>query len=190
MIRPQGIDGFVNTGQFAGLVSAIRSHIDTTKPFKMVEIGVWSGFTSAVILEEFPNVTYFGIDPYVPYPWAEGERGAALLKEARALATERYKNWPNAQLIISPSQEVVATFGDNTIDCAFIDGDHDNALRDFKQWWPKVNTLFAGHDYLHVCEIKRIVDGWQLNEGRNTSLGFGEGDLWYFVKQRIFTQIL
>lgn len=124
------------------------------------EIGVAGGRTSEALLRDLPNLHLTMIDPWVPWKltrkWERGgERQAAerLAAESRTVfANSRRRIWRMVSL------EGAARIEDDSLDFAFIDGDHCYAavLLDIGAWAGKVKSggLLVGHDYVDPLPTK------------------------------------
>lgn len=152
--------------------------------FGFVEIGVWSAVCASYLLERYPMMTYWGIDPYEAFQDVNQER----VDTAGAIALSRLENWPNAQRLIMTSCEAVDRFEDNTIHLIFIDGNHsyESCLQDIQLWWPKTRCIIAGHEYCPDIDhayngVARAVRDFCTQE--NLKFQSGEQLVWWIIKE-------
>lgn len=138
----------------------IYKRLPKDKPLLGAEIGVWSGKTSAYLLEHLPLLTMYMIDVWDdpqnnPTFLASGAKMAKFPKEAFDKA---YAQVQEIQLKYSDRSHIFKMhsvlaswrFVDNTLDFIFIDGDHsyESVKQDIFCWYGKVREggLFCGHD--------------------------------------------
>lgn len=118
------------------------------------EIGVWKGHNAALLLEAFPLLTLYCVDPWdnggdhVTLPdTTSGEFAAARAEHHRL--TDRFLE----RCITMPTTSVKASesIKNDNLDFVFIDGDHtyESVTQDLGLWFPKARPggLVSGHDY-------------------------------------------
>jgi predicted O-methyltransferase YrrM len=117
----------------------------------VVEIGTYSGYTSAHLLRYVPRIEHiYAVDIRKP----EGPIGNQIAGEERATFIQ---GW---------SHEAAEHFDDASLDLVFIDADHSQeaVARDLLAWVPKVKPggVIAGHDYGSHSHpgVKVAVDGF------------------------------
>lgn len=115
------------------------------------EIGVCLGVTTELILKNVNINTLFAVDSYPTYiDWNGLPITTERQERIKAHARSRLENLTNVQFVYKDSTEFADSIKDECLDFIFIDADHsyEGALRDFKQFWPKVKNggIFAGHD--------------------------------------------
>jgi len=130
----------------------IEQLLKTKNPLLGAEIGVKEGRFIAHMLQNYPNLKMYAVDPWESQP--EGN--------------ETYKEW-NFNNIYKEYQQKVKPYADrctelkmysekaadlvedNSLDFVFIDAQHDydSVKRDISLWQPKVKTggILSGHDY-------------------------------------------
>ena len=162
-------------GQEVTLANLVRKYI-SRDDFVFVEIGVWSGLTAQHMLQEFPQMDYYGIDPYIGFYNASQQ----LCDEARILAEERLSPFTNAELRFEPSVEAAKDFPALAIDLLFIDANHryEFCLQDMQSWWPKTSCIMAGHDFIE--DVKRAVE--DFCEEMDVVYVRGEPKMWWIIK--------
>ncbi len=124
----------------------------------IVEIGVWQG-RSAVYMAEKLKQLGKSADFYLVDSFDGGsilaEQTRNLSQPLRDIVVDHLTKAGVADKVtgILEMQSVTAAlhFGDQSIDFAFIDADHDyqNVCADIQAWWPKIKLggVLAGHDY-------------------------------------------
>lgn len=157
-------------------------------PSKGVEIGVQSGNTSVALLQAFPVLTLYMVDPWAVPPAdgsfassgdpvarhtaAEYEAAYIRTKQRVQFAGERAKIWRTA------SEEAAGGFAEESMDFVFVDGDHsfDGVFRDAKLWWSKlaISGLMFFHDYDSTADwcqgVKPAVDEFAEFVGRDVHI--------------------
>lgn len=150
-----------------------------------VEVGVWRGFMSRVLLC-YPTVCLYMVDNWVGDDRYESEGYGT--KDSQKNKEMAYKNTEYAahrrEILPFSSESAAAYFKSGSVDFVFIDADHsyDGVKSDIAIWIPKVRAggLLGGHDYDNKnypfgAEVKRAVDeavaehGWTLDLGHNTT---------------------
>jgi predicted O-methyltransferase YrrM len=166
---------------------------DRRRPLCGAEIGVFEGFTSAVLLRELPRLRLWMVDtwaapqpgerywqdPYmrgVPQPQMDLALHKAL--EATDFARDR------RVVMIADLAAAAAGMADGTLDFVFCDADHsaEGTLEAIETWWPKLRPggLLAGHDldYPGFPGVREAVE----ETARRRDLPWSRGDdyVWYF----------
>lgn len=149
--------------QFHHLVSSAGSRIHlwdrilrTTNVETMLEVGVWKGEFAAQILAQCEFIQrYYMIDPWANLPdWNKPFNvSPEVFDEIYEEAMTRTEFASSKRVVLrGRTKEVVATIPDNSLDFAYIDGDH--TLRgitvDLINIFPKVNEggLIGGDDFI------------------------------------------
>ncbi len=113
-----------------------------------VEIGVRKGVFSRKLCKYNRNLELFSIDPWGEY--LEGKYYQELQDSLHKQAVEALIPF-NATIIKKTSMEALADFEDESLDFAYIDGNHkfDYVAPDIIYWSQKVrkNGIVAVHDY-------------------------------------------
>ena len=171
------VDNMRGSGQELKLAELIDTHVKQER-FIFVEIGVWSGLTAQYLLERFPGVEYWGVDPYEAFYNANQDQ----CDDALGLAIARLSHYPNAHLKLATSEQSVCRFASRMIDAVFIDGDHhyEACLQDMQLWWPKTNCFMAGHDYTNAGVAKATAE---FCEQHNLILYTGDSKMWWLVRE-------
>jgi hypothetical protein len=130
-----------------------------------VEVGVWRGDYSQIILDALQPERFFGVDPYELYEGYTDKPDVnefANQKNLDALCDRvcnRFVNWGHTLYRLKGS-EGAAVFSDETFDFVYLDGDHkyDAVVEDIAAWWPKVKPggILAGHDYIERSHIEEF----------------------------------
>lgn len=155
-----------------------------------VELGVWRGVFSDLILRYSKLELLFSIDEWKSLP---GHYHTTKKK----LAVHRYRNF----ILPMSFTEAARIIADDSLDFIYVDGEHDydNVSRDIKEWWPKLRSggIFSGHDYemqgpfgkdfgviRAVSELARkhdlnvFITGIHTREKRELDSGYSSWYLW------------
>jgi hypothetical protein len=157
------------------------------------EIGVWDGMTSEALLRDFPQLELWMIDPWRPYG------GASILGEQPQEGFDRAREsahwWTDfagqrRHVLAEASPGAAAHFADESLDFAFLDGNHlyESVQADILAWWPKIKRggLLTGHDYgVHrdaggPWGVRRAVD--EFTAALRISPAIGEDGVWWVRK--------
>jgi predicted O-methyltransferase YrrM len=118
------------------------------------EVGVFDGYTSDVLLQEFPDLRLWMVDPWQPVarPAEYSRIDAAGFEQLRQVALWWTSHADDRRFELRMrSTDAAPLFPDGSLDFAFIDADHSyEAVRsDLRVWWPKLRAggLLCGHDY-------------------------------------------
>lgn len=171
----------------------LREHFNG--PMIGAEIGVYKGYLSRILLQEFRDLYLYMVDAWLPYeggfrphrqPTAEDMNHSMLeAKEVTDFAANR-------RMILAA--DLVASsrlIPDNSLDWIFVDAGHlyEDVKRDLDVWCPKVKPggLLTGHDYGTRLDKKRkrvgaAVDEYLQNYGHPPAVQRA-GYIW--VSQRI-----
>lgn len=152
---------------------------------KGVELGVWTGFNMAHLLEDCSNITkLYGIDPYLPYQDWNRYIDERMMAEAKQTALNNIAEFgERGELLVTTSEEAAKTL--EGLDFIFIDGDHsfEMCYKDLNLWFDKVRPggLFSGHDFTLPGVNKALK---QFRDEKNIT-GFFKvipNDVWYWIK--------
>ena len=157
----QDIDGWFTFPTFySKLVEQARSG------FHFVEVGAWKGKSTAYMGVEIANsnkkIRFDCIDTWQGNPdWDE-----PLLKTPNALYEHFLDNIKLIKEFVNPirstSVDASMLYQDKTIDCVFIDGDHEyqSVCEDINCWLPKIRAggLLSGHDFAYEPVKKALAD--------------------------------
>lgn len=152
----------IDEPQFHHLASSARSRIDlwerilrATNVETMLEVGVWKGDYAKQILAQCEFIQrYYMIDPWANLPdWNKPFNvSPEVFKEVYEEAMTKTEFASSKRVVLrGRTKEVIATIPDNSLDFAYIDGDH--TLRgitvDLTKVLPKVNEggLIGGDDF-------------------------------------------
>jgi hypothetical protein len=152
---------------------AVLDRIPLGRFVEGVEVGVWRGILSRVLLEQRPQLRLFLVDP-----WKTGEPGTPWMDSGsvcplraqdqfeaayrRALQVTEFAAARRAVMRL-PSVEAAARAAQQGLrfDFVFIDGDHsfEGCLADIRAWLPLVSPggWIGGHD-LHKPQRGRVTD--------------------------------
>lgn len=150
-----------------------------------VELGVWTGFNMAHLLEECSNIDkLYGIDPYQPYQDWNRYINKEMMDAAKQTALNNIKEFKTrGELLIKTSEEAAESL--NKLDFIFIDGDHsfEMCYKDLNLWYNRIRPggLFSGHDF-SLPGVNKALQ--QFRKERNIS-GFFKvvpNDVWFWIK--------
>ena len=81
------------------------------------------------------------------------------------------------------SSDVISQFEDGSVDCVYIDADHEveACLSDIRLWWPKLkpNGVMLGHDFLEVYGVPEAV---RIAFGQPDEVSWGRYPIWMVRK--------
>jgi hypothetical protein len=157
------------------------------------EVGVWDGMTSEALLRNFPQLELWMIDPWRPYG------GESILGEQPQEGFDRAREsalwWTDfagqrRHVLAEASPSAAAHFADESLDFAFLDGNHlyESIQADIIAWWPKIKRggLLTGHDYgVHrdaggPWGVRRAVD--EFTAALRISATVGDDGVWWVRK--------
>ena len=145
----------LDLSQTSPFVLPISREIDLPQIFKDldfkigVEVGVYRGAYSEVLLKAIPNLKLTGVDLWNLYPGYRDYKKDDI-RNAETEARERTKNF-NCEFIKDWSDRAVRKFADESLDFVYIDGNHsyEQTVQDISLWSKKVKKggLVCGHDF-------------------------------------------
>jgi predicted O-methyltransferase YrrM len=151
-----------------------------------LEIGTEDGTSTEFLLNKFSKLKLFGVDPYDSYrDWDSVQ----MLKQHRQKTFEKFlikmqKYGSRYTHIPATSDQAVEDFKNESLDFIFIDGDHsyEQVAKDLRNYYSKVKLggVFSGHDYRVLPGVKRAVDEFAAEIGKEVL--YTERDVWYWVK--------
>lgn len=149
-----------------------------------VEVGVFDGGTSDALLQAFPDLRLWMIDPWKPF---EGKAAISSLDQQAFEKTRLQALWWTAHavsrrhILRHDSLTAAGQFPNGKLDFAFIDANHlyESVRSDLHAWWDKVRPggLLCGHDYgvygdaTGAWGVKRAVDEFAAQQNRPLRLG-------------------
>lgn len=158
----------------------------------IVEVGCWKGHSTRYLAQKLLEQKYlipplvFAVDPFdqvldtTDYP--KDHPVHKLIKSGMSMRQIFDYNLERAGVshivepIAGPSVEVAKGFADRSVDCVFLDGDHNymGVRADIQAWRPKCRNMLAGHDYADTFPgVKEAVD--ELVPERELF----DGNVWY-----------
>lgn len=190
-----------NMGDSHLVVDVLRAHFgdDGGTMHTGVEVGTHRGATAAKLLEAFPRLVLFCVDPYAEYPENDPYRlsGDGIAKLTAAEQGKHYEAAKEAtkfaggrvQFIRRPSPQAVRYIPITRFSFAFLDGAHHyEAVRDdIAAWWPKVEPggVLCGHDLDHPRDggkfgVRKAVEEFTGSH----DLEFDRiGSVWFVIRQ-------
>jgi hypothetical protein len=121
-----------------------------------VEIGVWRGEFSRILLERLQPQHLTLVDPWpspdvapIVYPGEVADKSAA--DDIYAFVVSEFGADPRVSILRKASLEAVSDFPDRSLDWVYVDGLHfvDDVRADLKAWTPKLKPggVICGDDY-------------------------------------------
>lgn len=156
------------------------------------EIGCAFGSNAAIILSWWKGRRLYMIDPWTmqsseTYP--EKHDTVDYDKWFRLCEKLSWRD-TRAALIKKLSLDGANTILDDSLDFAYIDGNHcyQSISADLEAWWPKVKSggIMGGHDFYNIptfpnhCEVERAVREW--SEKHNLPIHTTECTSWWIAK--------
>lgn len=112
---------------------------------KCVEIGVYKGAFSEILLNKCPSINLHSVDLWIDM---EGKPMDEIMEGCKVLLSP-YAD--RNKMVKGDSLTASAMFEDNSLDFVYIDADHsyESTMADILAWIPKVRVggVLAGHDY-------------------------------------------
>lgn len=139
-----------------------------------VEVGVERGRYSEILMKANPQLTLYGVDPYVAYKGYTDFVRQTTIDKNKQEAHDRLKfeNYHFVEKFSIPASE---DFEDESLDFVYLDGNHDfqNVVNDLAVWSKKVKKggIISGHDWykhrgpthIHVYQaVNGFTDSWKI----------------------------
>lgn len=135
-----------------------------------VEVGVGYGNNAKEILSQWHHGKLSLVDPWCRWPGSEYIDHANKINFPKALkyCQKLLRPWASrCNYLREKSIDAVHHFADNSLDFAYIDGNHHepSISLDLMAWWPKVRPggIFGGHDFYTLdtpeyrCDVEAAV---------------------------------
>lgn len=165
---------------------------------KGVEMGVFDGRYSEVLLQNNPNLELWSVDCWQVYDGYKDHRFQRSVDRAYARAVERLKPY-NCHIVKKFGMDALADFEDESLDFVYLDGNHQYKAisQDLPAWAKKVRIggIVSGHDYyvtksnkagvIHAVDEYVAKHGYELHttpwdeEAEHVD---DKQPSWYFVK--------
>lgn len=151
-----------------------------------VEIGVRHGIFSEHLLEKFPELVMWCVDPYLPYMDVGEEFTQEMQSEIRKGAFRRLSRFGNRVAWCYQRSTAAASslFTRGSMDFAFIDAEHSyqSVCADLDVWAPVVRPagLLCGHDY-GMGGVRRAVNEFAEDSGLLVHHIGAPADVWMMV---------
>lgn len=166
-----------------------------------VEIGVWKGEFSDIILEKSHLSQLYSIDSWTSFPKQDYLDCCNVTKEKHLenkLLTKQLlsKYGKRSKIIQSLSKDAVKQFKDHSLDFLYLDSNHkyEYVKEDLELWYQKVKIggVISGHDYFEdgvytagTFGVKSAVDELVEKENQELSIIKEGYDSWYIIKREI-----
>lgn len=170
-----GMQNTLEIGKIKELVGSVLKNLDgrddvvqllTYRQFTgmAVEVGTWTGVFANRILENTNITKLFCVDPYSAYDDFKDAMNFMNLEAVYNHARSTLGRFgERIEFIREFSDQAVLQFEDESLDFAYIDGNHqyEFAKRDFDLWWPKIREggLLIGDDCIDLDDEKRNKKG-------------------------------
>lgn len=158
-----------------------------------VEVGVYKGRLSRLLLANDPMLFLFLVDPWKAaqagdsYTTTDDHVARFTQDDHDAVMAEAMDNVrefeARCKVLRMPSVEASKEFKDGSLDFVFIDADHsyEGCKADIEAWWPKVRPrgLICGHDYrddMNFGVIKAV------NEAFGDRVRLGQNYTWFVTR--------
>jgi len=164
-------------------------HINKEEPILGIEIGLWEGGNAKRLLDEFPNLTLIGIDPFEGYQDWWGHINHQHMSEREVITMETMKPYIESgrfSFIRKYSDKALEDLEDGKYDFIYIDGDHSYewAFHDMTNYWEKVKDggVLCGHDR-SLDGVKKALEEFTAIIAKNfTPSELPQVDSWYIIK--------
>ena len=161
--------------------SKVQFLIEIHKPRTFFEIGVAYGYHATHILENNKELSYVGIDPYLPNyddkdPFSVDVARLFPEKNPRdsmdrlhaSVVGELARFSERSRLIRETSREAAMSINPESIDMVFVDANHkfEHALEDIRIWYSKLRPggLLVGDDY-NWPEVEQAARNFSHEQG-------------------------
>lgn len=152
-----------------------------------LEIGCDSGTTTEYLLETYPNLTLYVIDPFTDYVDWNGFYLGRRENLYQHVLQKFAKYGDRFKLYRTISDAIFEEFDDEMFDFIFVDGLHtyEQVLADCKNYYTKVKNggYMTGHDYSVIKEVGKAVD--EFAASINKDVIHTINDVWYWKKDNI-----
>lgn len=167
-----------------------------SRNFKVgVEVGVFRAEYGEVLAKG--NYILYEIDPWKAY---KDTNDQDLLDTYKDISYKALAKYPNVAVLEEESMEAVKRFPEESIDFAYIDGNHmfKWIAEDIYEWWLRLKKggVLAGHDYAKFehrepkrgCQVKEVVDAFASSYDYNFWVLGKRGEVdryrsWMFIKE-------
>lgn len=163
---------------------------------KGVEIGVFDGYYSEVLVQNIPNVELLSIDSWGGMSHDKGSMGDTYKRAMDRLAPYH----ENVTIVKKDSVKASEEIEDGSLDFVFLDACHcyDCVKKDIEAWVPKVRVggIVSGHDYYKMRSGNRgVIDAvdeyvkkynydLQLTEWNKDENKDNRQPCWFFIKDK------
>lgn len=158
----------------------------------MVEVGSAWGEFAGIVLSKWKGKKLFMIDPWEDQDskeYSEAYHHPDFNYWFRQCQDMCLKD-NRAEMLKMLSSEAVKRFEDESLDCVYIDANHDyrHVMEDLINWYEKVKPggVFGGHDYLTredqyaTIQVEKAVSDWASSRNLNFSITLCTS--WWIIK--------
>mgnify|MGYP005613722987 CR=1 len=146
----------------------------------IIELGVFRGDFSKMLLDKYNPSEMYLVDPWVVGSDISTSREYSFGKTAYSTSSDlnivqnRFDKYDNVNIIKKYSYEAIPTFTDGYFDMVYIDACHlyECVIRDIEISVPKIkkNGYLCGHDYINIKEFGVIQAVDEFLQKSNRSL--------------------
>lgn len=143
LVPPRFIKGvFARRANFGNFLNRRRLHGIA------VEIGVHQGQFAEEFLRQWKGSLYIGVDPWLD-SFADTLRNRRSTRmEDYQICVRRLTKFGSRVCLCKTTSEIASTILPNNLSFVYIDGNHDEVLKDVSLWYGKLvnGGILAGHD--------------------------------------------
>jgi len=130
------------------------------------EIGVSKGVNSRALLDKYPEMKLYAVDPWIQYKLGRKSMRTQSQQERILRGAKARLEGFNVEFVRKTSMDALADFEDGSLDWVYIDGNHhfDYVAPDLIFWSKKVKSggIVGLHDYCHFhwSGVMKAVDAY------------------------------
>lgn len=155
-----------------------------------IEIGIWEAANAVRLLEQFPNLTLIGIDPFEGYQdWCSFFNTEYMSEREKVANTalQKYIDQNRFKLIRKFSDQALADLENQLFDFIYVDADHSYewALHDITNYWKLVKSggILCGHDRSLEGVSRALNEFMSENNLTYVATEQPQTDSWYIIKE-------
>lgn len=154
-----------------------------------VEVGVWEGDNAKRMMDELPNLTLIGVDPFEGYQDWHMYIDERNISEREQRAIENMKPYVEAgrfSFLRKYSDKALEDLEDEKFDFVYVDADHSYewAYHDITNYWSKIKSggVLCGHDRNLSGVSKALAQFCEEKDIPFTPSESPQTESWYIVK--------